>query len=332
MALLYFCTSNPVIFYSLYLLVGFTAAMPSTVVLSKLISGWFDKKRGMIFGITAGCGISLGYFILPKASLSLIQSLGWRGAYLGLGAIILVIGFPILLLFRGAPAQAGTAAKTKEPEAEGMTAAEARRTPQFWMLLVSITLGCGVFAALNTHIFAYASDRGLPVGMAVASQMAGAVANGLWQVVLGRFLDKTSTPRIAAPMILISLVGIAMVMFTSSGPLWIVAGFLRGVASGAEYGLVPYAVRRYFGSRAFGEIYGLIFGVVMLGMGLFPLLAATVFDKFGSYNLAFAAVAGLAAVSGVVVALLPPYIRAAKTPAPSSANAPAPDLTDAAQA
>ena len=65
-ALLYFATPDPVLFYGLYLLVGLTASLPSTVVLSKVISGWFVRRRGMILGLTAGCGSASATWCCPR--------------------------------------------------------------------------------------------------------------------------------------------------------------------------------------------------------------------------------------------------------------------------
>lgn len=307
MALLFFSTRQPLVFYGLYLFVGAAAALPSTVVLSKLIGGWFVKRRGMVLGITAGCGINIGYCVLPKCTETLIEHLGWRAAYLGLAALILA-GIPFMVFLKENPAGAGPADGDGGAQDDaGFSAAEIRRTPHFWLLLVSVVLGTGAIATLLTHRIAYAHDRGLTPDIAIYSIMAGSVMTGLWQVVMGRLLDRSATPRLAAPMVLVSVAGLAMMIFTSSVPLWIFGGFLGGIGSGAEYGLIPYAVQRYFGRRAFGETYGLIFGAVMLSMGFFPLLAAMAYDAFGSYQIAFLVAGGMITMSGGLMALLPRY-------------------------
>ena len=96
-------------------------------------------------------------------------------------------------------------------------------------------------------------------------------------------------------------------VFTAQPLLLILGGFLTGVGAGREYGLVPYALQRYFGRRAYGEIYGVVFGAVMLSMGFFPLAAAMADDMLGSYNLAFAGVALCSVVCAALLLCLPPY-------------------------
>jgi nitrate/nitrite transporter NarK len=61
---------------------------------------------------------------------------------------------------------------------------------------------------------------------------------------------------------------------------------LVGLGQGAEFDILPYAITRYFGLRAFGEIYGSIFAAVTLGAAIGPLVMGMSFDVTGSYSLA----------------------------------------------
>ena len=310
LALLSFLNASPLAFFGLYGVLAIASAGPSTVVGAKLISGWFMRRRGTIFGLTGGGGISLGYIIFPHISHALIEAFGWRGAYVGLGAMVICIALPVAWLFLRDPPVALAQADDAPVEA-GMTAAEARATPQFWMLMAAVVLGAGATTAFYTHIVPYASDRGMPTEAPLWALSAAGASNGLWQIVMGRILDRTSTPRIAAPMVLAGLAGLSLVLFTSAPATWIVGGLLIGVASGSEYGLVPYALQRYFGGRAFGSLYGLIYGGVWLSMGVFPLASAAAFDLLGSYNLALAASSLFILASAVLLVILPRYASSA---------------------
>ncbi len=48
---------------------------------------------------------------------------------------------------------------------------------------------------------------------------------------------------------------------------------------------MPYLLSRYFGLRAFGEIYGYAFTAFVLGAVIGPLVMAASFDFTGSYRL-----------------------------------------------
>ena len=54
---------------------------------------------------------------------------------------------------------------------------------------------------------------------------------------------------------------------------------------GAEGDIIAYLVGRYFGLRAFGEIYGYTFAAFTFGGVIGPLLMGIGFDSTGSYQL-----------------------------------------------
>jgi MFS family permease len=70
-----------------------------------------------------------------------------------------------------------------------------------------------------------------------------------------------------------------------TGSLVFVAAALVGLGVGAEFDIMPYAVSRYFGMRAFGEIYSYTLATFTLGGVVGPLLMGVGFDLTGSYRL-----------------------------------------------
>src|SRR5580700_5793478 len=56
---------------------------------TKAIAAWFDARRGLALGI-ALAGVGVGGIIVPQIAQALIAHVGWRGAYAGLGALVLV--------------------------------------------------------------------------------------------------------------------------------------------------------------------------------------------------------------------------------------------------
>jgi MFS family permease len=243
-------------FYALFLLVGFMAALPSTVLLSKVVASWFVAKRGMMMGLTAGVGNGLGATLMPIVAGALVAGFGWRGAYMGLGLLIAVIGFPVLwFLLRDRPAV--PAAATDVPaQLEGVSLAEAARTPAFAVMLAAIGLGAGSLTAVFSHVVPILLDRGIGIGVATAAIVAFALTCMVWQVVMGWMLDRVSDPRIAAPFFLVPIAGLALLMHADGSVAFCFGGMLLGIALGTEYGLLPYWVPRYFGRRAYGAIYG----------------------------------------------------------------------------
>src|ERR1700742_3297178 len=94
-----------VIFITLYAIAGALGSGQGPLGYVKSISGWFDDRRGLALGI-AMAGIGLGAAMVPQYAQFIISHFGWRYAYVGLGALLLVIALPSVLLFVREPAEA----------------------------------------------------------------------------------------------------------------------------------------------------------------------------------------------------------------------------------
>jgi MFS family permease len=77
---LYFLSAHLWHFYAIYLLLGVVGSGTTPVPYSKIISQWFDQKRGLALGLAAAAS-ALGAFIMPSLAQAFITMVGWRGAY-----------------------------------------------------------------------------------------------------------------------------------------------------------------------------------------------------------------------------------------------------------
>jgi MFS family permease len=89
-------------------------------------------------------------------------------------------------------------------------------------------------------------------------------------------------------------------LVSAAGPLPAVGVMLFGLGLGTEIDLIAFLVSRYFGQRAFGELYGYFFMVFGFGSSIGRFLGGYVFDLTGSYNAAFIG-AGVALVAAVIL-------------------------------
>jgi MFS family permease len=88
-------------FYLLFFTGGvFGAALFAPLI--ALVGGWFPAGAGLAIGIAAA-GQALGQGAVPFLGASLIEALGWRGAFLALGGISLGVMVPLALLVREPP-------------------------------------------------------------------------------------------------------------------------------------------------------------------------------------------------------------------------------------
>jgi MFS family permease len=293
-------------FYLLYAVVGVTGALPSTMLFNRVISAWFDKKRGTMLGLSAGLGNGIGTTIMPVITAVLLSMFGWRGAFVGLGLLVLIVALPtqFFLLKETKPDPLAIEEAGVSPALlEGMSLRQAARTAPFWMILLAFSLGAGVMSAAASHIIPILAGRGygLATGAAVISTYAMVCAG--WQIVVGWLLDKAQSPKIVAPFYVVSVLGLLLLEGADSVPLLLAGGVLLGIGMGAEYGALPYLVSRYFGMKHFGAISGVVYSTVILAQGVCIVLTDVDYDLNKSYNLALHVI-DLTIVFGAILLML----------------------------
>jgi MFS family permease len=302
---------NPVLFYLQFGLVGLAGATCASAMFCKIVSNWFDARRGLMLGVTAGVGNGVGATVMPIIAGLLLPSLGWRGTYVAIGGIVIVVGFPILffLLREAPPAPAPAAGMSVEPE--GKTLAEAIRTREFWILLAAVAVGAGGMTAVFTHVVPMLMDRGVSLGQATGVVAMFALVTAAWQVVTGALLDRMRSPRLVTPMFVAAIAGLLLLQFGTGSVNLALAGVLLGIGMGAEYGALSYFTSRYFGLRHYGAIIGALYSAVILAQGATPALMDLSFGRTGSYDQAAVMIAAALAFGMTLLFFLPTVPRTA---------------------
>jgi hypothetical protein len=93
----------------------------------------------------------------------------------------------------------------------------------------------------------------------------------------------------------------------AAGAAPVLAAMSLGFGLGAEVDVIGFLVGRYFGLRAYGEVYGYLFAIFTLGTGFGPVLMAVCFDLTRSYDVALTAFAGALVCASILVSRLGPY-------------------------
>ncbi len=290
-------------FYLLFALIGVAGSLAGSAMFCKVVSNWFDARRGLMLGVTAGVGNGVGATVMPIVAGLLVTAFGWRGAYVGIAGLVFLIGFPTLFLFlRDAPPRI----EANEAALEGLTLREAAHTRAFWLMLVAIAAGGGGMTAVFTHVVPMLTDHGVGLGEATGVVAMFALVTAAWQIVTGGLLDRLRTPRLIVPMYATAIAGLLLLEFGGGTAAIMIAGALLGIGMGAEYGALPYFISRYFGLKHYGSIVGALYAVVILAQGITPVLMDMSFDRTGSYAVATIAIAIALGFGMVLLALLPP--------------------------
>jgi MFS family permease len=290
-------------FYARFVAFALFALATTHVAFARVITLWFDRRRGLALGIALS-GVGIGGFLWPLFAQTMIGQYGWRNAYLLLAAAIVVIAMPtIALLLRDSPAsvgqradgdpaavQSGAAPPITRPAVAaalpGLTLAEALQTRAYWMVLVTFSLVGLAVQSVMVHLVPLVGARGLSPMLAALAQSMLFLAVTSGRLVTGWLMDRFFAPRVALAFLLAALCGVALLAAGAAGPTALVAAMLVGLAVGAEVDVIAYVTSRYFGPLSFSRIYGTFYGSYSLSGGIGPLLTAESVDRTGDYQFA----------------------------------------------
>jgi MFS family permease len=303
-------------FYVFYGLLGFVGSGPAPIPYVKVISCWFDRRRGLALGLTM-FGIGSGAILMPALAQRLIAMLGWRSTYMVIGLLVLLVSVPVVAFFlKECPEEMGLLpdgaiaarqAAEKQNTREGMTWSDARRSKAFWLMVGAIFLvGASVHGCV-VHLVPLLSDQGVSSNrVALATSFLGS-ALLIGRVGSGYLLDRFFAPRVAMCLFGAAACGIALLRMGAASGLVLLAVFLIGLGMGSEVDIIAYLVSRYFGLRAFGEVYGYAFASYVLAGALGPWLMGLGFDRSGSYGSVLVGFLLATLLAAVLMTRLGPY-------------------------
>ena len=296
---------------ALQLLLSIAVAMHASVGYAKVVALWFDRNRGVVLGVCIALGAGVGQTTMPKLSQAMIETWGWRGGYIGIGLIVLCVGFPLIFLLVRTPAKQDLAddpaTLIETPDVPGLTRAEALRRPTFYILFFAIMFGSMSLIGTLQHAVPMLRERGFSANIAttmLSFSFAGVI---LGEFSSGLLVDRINTPRIILPYFVCAFIGLLIVHSAHDTPLLLAGALMMGMGLGGEVGQNAYLVSRYFGLKAFGGIYGLTFAASNLGIGVGLIVMGLVHDLTGGYDAARYVFGATMAVSVLCIALLGPF-------------------------
>ncbi|KQX63750.1 MFS transporter [Angustibacter sp. Root456] len=287
---------------------GFGLGMVYIVPIA-MLQKWFPDKPGLITGI-AVAGFGFGAVITAPVGQALIDGSPDvpTKAFLWLG-----IGYLVAILvgasqFRNPAAPVTTAAattKAAEPvQARQFTAAEALRTPQWYLLTAILTLS--VMAGISLISVAAGSATDIS-GMSKvgAASLVGVLAifNGAGRVFWGWLSDIIG--KMPAFLGILGIQGVCLLLIphASSPALFAVLAALVYTCYGGAFGTMPSTAGQFFGVRFAGAIYGLMLVAWSLGGIVGPLLISQLIGENKQYTLGFTVI-GIIALVALVVPLI----------------------------
>lgn len=296
--------------YLIIFAVGFFTVGTQSISYIRIVSAWFNAKRGLAIGITAS-GLGLSYMLTPLVVQSVLAHRDWPYAYWTMAAMILCISFPIMLFtIRNQPNLAADTKVARETKAElkhGLSLSQALHTREFWVIGFALLIFSLLLTGLVPHIVPIMTERGVTLATAALTASVMGFATFVGRIVVGYLVDRIFAPYVAMLFFASAAAGFLILASGITGPLAMIAAVLIGLGFGAESDLIGYFVSRYFGLLSFGVIYGYIYAAFLVGAGAGPFVLGYGHDLFGNYYGLLTTFGVVAAVGCLLFLLLRPF-------------------------
>ncbi|HBB4853632.1 TPA: MFS transporter [Escherichia coli] len=262
-------------------LVGLADGAGYLLTLSNCVK-WFPERKGLISAFAIG-SYGLGSLGFKFIDTQLLETVGLEKTFVIWGAIALVMIVFGATLMKDAPKQG---VKTSNGVVEkDYTLAESMRKPQYWMLAVMFLTAC----MSGLYVIGVAKDIAqslahLDVVSAANAVTVISIANLSGRLVLGILSDKIARIRVITIGQVISLVGMAALLFA---PLNAVTFFAAIACVAFNFGgtitVFPSLVSEFFGLNNLAKNYGVIY----LGFGIGSICGSIIASLFGGFYVTF---------------------------------------------
>ena len=297
------------VFYAAWAIMAIVGQGTGPVIWTHVIGHNFGKNRGLAFGIVlAGSGVFAA--VGPTLVSRLIALWGVNAAYAALGAIVMLVAFPLVAIFlRVANQQSVSPEPDQGPfDLEGLTLKAALRNYRFYLIAASFFIIAFGVAGLISNMIPILRTSGL--SLQEASQLIGLIGVSVigGRLIIGAMLDRFWAPTVAVFALICPAIACLLLLDDVNSWNAAIAILLVGFAAGAEFDIVAFLATKYFGLKAYGKIYGLLYIALFVGAAFAPPIFGMVLDKQGSYRsvlLVFSVAIPVAALSLLALGAYP---------------------------
>ncbi len=267
------------------LLVGIGAAAANySVALGAIGRRVASSKRSMALGL-ASAGGSVGQFVLPPASMWLIETQGWSGALISIALLAAALMIPTAAALRGRASDAPVATAGTLSLTLSQAVGEALRHKGYWYLTLGFFV-CGFQVTfIAVHLPAYLTD----IGMTANAGATALALIGLFNII-GTFAFGYLGDRLSKKYLLSSLYfsrAVAIMFFLLAPKTEISAMIFASVMGTLWLATIPLTsglVAQIFGARYMATLFAIVYFSHQIGSLLGVWLGGYLFDATGSYD------------------------------------------------
>ncbi|WP_312558863.1 L-lactate MFS transporter [Atlantibacter hermannii] len=262
-------------------LVGLADGAGYLLTLSNCVK-WFPERKGLISALSIGA-YGLGSLGFKFIDTHLLATVGLERTFMIWGAIALMMVVSGAMLMTDAPNQ--PVQSVNGVTNNDFTLAESMRKPQYWMLAAMFLTAC----MSGLYVIGVAKDIAqnlvnLDVASAANAVTVISIANLSGRLVLGILSDKMSRIRVITLGQVISLVGMAALLFAPLNEITFFAAIACVAFNfGGTITVYPSLVSEFFGLNNLAKNYGVIY----LGFGIGSICGSAIASLFGGFYVTF---------------------------------------------
>ncbi|MEV6634026.1 MFS transporter [Actinoplanes sp. NPDC051470] len=303
-------------------LVGLGTGSMALAFVATITGRWFVKHRGLVTGILTAGGAAGQLIFLPVLA-NLSAHSGWRTAALTVSFAALAVVPLVVWRLRDRPSELGVlaygavapppppASASPPPAAPAGNAArnalsaltQAARTGPFWLLAGGFAIcGATTNGLVGTHFIPAAHDHGMAVTTA-----AGLLALVGFFDIVGTIASGWLTDRVDSRLLLggyyalrgLSLLVLPSLFAATAHPSMVVFILFYGLDWVATVPPTVTLCREYFGDRG-AVVFGWVFASHQVGAAIAAVVAGTLRDRLGDYDLAWYGAGALAILAALL--------------------------------
>jgi sugar phosphate permease len=309
--------------WQFYVAYGLARAVATTTLMGVVpltaMTNWFQVKRPRAIGAVS-MAAPAGAAIMAQVYQATLGPWGWRGAFVMVAAMLLLVAAPAFFLLRRQPEDVGllpdgaavvhrAAGSAMAPAEQSWTPREALRTRSFWLIIGSFMLAALSIGTIGFHLVAYFTDAGIEAGAAASILSVYALSGGVAILLWGFVAERVHVRYLSVGILGLSMVAVLLLLQVDTAATALVFAVLYGFTARSQSTLVQILLASYFGRRFFGTISGITTAFQLFVLGVSPWVAAMVFDVTGSYQTIFTVFVGLYGLSAVCMVLASKPVR-----------------------
>lgn len=286
-----------------------------SIVSLAMVGKWFRKRLTWAMGIYA-LAMSVGFMAAFPLVGAVVLSSGWRTAWAGIGAALLLVIAPVAwFLGRSRPEDVGqeldgdassdaSGSAAAAGESTAFTLSGALRTSSFWVFAIASALYGLVASGIGLFNESVLAERGFAPEVYHQALAITAITGLAGNFVAGAWAERGSLRAVLIAAMLVLGAALSALPHVSTTMHVIVQAVAMGIAGGFVMVVFFSFWGKTYGQLHLGRIQGAAQALTVLASALGPLVLAWSVDATGSYAMAFyalaVAVVGLAAAAAIV--------------------------------